>query len=62
MVLVVLLPNILMYIKPVIDSSQLKLHPSSILIFFIMITLAFSTYFIKSNADAVPSLQKIKRP
>lgn len=62
MILVVLLPKALMYIKPVLSSTQLNLHPSAILIFIIMITLAFSTYFIKSNADAVPSFQKIKAP
>lgn len=58
MILFVLLPKILMYVKPLLDNTQLKLHPSAILIYFIMISLAFSTYFIKSNADSVPSLKK----
>ncbi len=62
MIMVVLLPKLLMYIKPVFSSSQLKLHPFAILIFFIMIILAFSTYYIKSNAETVPSLQKVKAP
>ena len=62
MILFVLLPKILMYVKPLLDNTQLKLHPSAILIYFIMISLAFSTYFIKSNADSVPSLKKVKSP
>ncbi|WP_033117669.1 helix-turn-helix transcriptional regulator [Intestinimonas butyriciproducens] len=62
MILVVLFPKVLMYIKPILSSTQLKLHPFAILIFFIMITLAFSTYFIKSHANMVPSLQKTKAP
>lgn len=62
MILVVLFPKVLMYIKPVLSSTQLQLHPFAMLIFFIMVTMAFSTYFIKSHADTVPSLQKIKAP
>lgn len=61
-ILVVLLPKILMQIKPVLSNTQFKLPLSVFLIFFIMITLAFSTYFIKSRADSVPSLQKVKAP
>ena len=62
MILVVLFPKVLMYIKPILSSTQIKPHPFAILIFFIMITLAFSTYFIKSRADTVPSFQKVKAP
>ena len=62
MILVVLLPKILMYIKPALNSTSLKLHPFSMLILFIMITLAFSTYFMNSRADRVPSFQKVKAP
>jgi DNA-binding CsgD family transcriptional regulator len=62
MILVVLLPKVLIYIKPILSSTQFMLHPSAILIFFIMIILVFSTYFIKSNADTVPSFQKTKAP
>lgn len=62
MILVVLLPKVLMYMKPAFSNTQLKLHPFVILIFFIMIVLAFTTYYIKSHADTVPSLQKIKAP
>ncbi len=58
MILVVLFPKVLMYIKPILSSTQIKPHPFVILIFFIMITLAFSTYFIKSRADTVPSFKK----
>ncbi|NLP36658.1 MAG: helix-turn-helix transcriptional regulator [Firmicutes bacterium] len=61
MILVVLLPKILMYLKPVFSSTQLMLHPFSILIFVIMVALAFSTYRIKFH-DTVPSLQKVNAP
>ncbi len=62
MILAVLLPKVLMYIKPILVRTQSNLNPSVILIFFIMITLAFSTYLIKSNIDRVPSCQKVKAP
>ncbi len=62
MILVVLLPKLLMYIKPAFSSTQLKLHPFAILILFIMTALAFSTYYIKFHVDTVPSLQKVKAP
>jgi DNA-binding CsgD family transcriptional regulator len=62
MILVVLLPKVLMYIKPKLSSSELILHPISILIFFIMLALVFSTYYIKTHADTVPSLGKVKAP
>ncbi|NLY70741.1 MAG: hypothetical protein GX076_03550, partial [Clostridiales bacterium] len=62
MILVVLIPKVLMYIKPLFSNTQLKLHPFIILIFFIMIVLIFTTHYIKSHADTVPSLQKIKAP
>ena len=62
MILVVLLPKVLIYIKPLLGSTQLTLHPIIILIFFIMITLVFSTYYIKTHADSVPSFQKVKAP
>ncbi len=62
MILVVLLPKVLMYIKPKFSNTQLKFHLFSFLILFIMITLAFSTYRIRSHADRVPSFQKIKAP
>lgn len=45
-----------------LNNLQFKLHPSTILIYLIMISLAFSTYFIKSNAGMIPSCQKIKAP
>jgi predicted membrane metal-binding protein len=57
MVLVVLLPKILMYIKPVLSNTQ-----SIILIFFIMLSLVLSTYIIKSHRDRIPSFQKVKAP
>jgi DNA-binding CsgD family transcriptional regulator len=57
MILVVLLPKILMYIKPVLSNTQ-----SVVLIFFIMLTLVLSTYIIKSHRDTIPSLQKVKAP
>lgn len=62
MILVVLFPKVLMYIKPILSSNQFMLHPINILIFFIMITLAFSTYYIKTHAHTVPSFQKVKAP
>ncbi|HHX75155.1 MAG TPA: helix-turn-helix transcriptional regulator [Firmicutes bacterium] len=57
MILVVLLPKILMYIKPVLSNTQ-----SVILIFFIILTLVFSTYLIKSHSETIPSLKKVKAP
>jgi len=57
MILVVLLPKALMYIKPVLSNTQ-----AIILIFFIMLSLALSTYIIKSHRDRIPSLQKVKAP
>jgi DNA-binding CsgD family transcriptional regulator len=57
MILVVLLPKILMYIKPVLSNTQ-----SVVLIFFIMLTLVLSTYIIKSHRDTIPSFQKVKAP
>ncbi|NLJ87513.1 MAG: helix-turn-helix transcriptional regulator [Epulopiscium sp.] len=62
MILVVLLPKLLMYIKPILTSNQLMLYSITILIFFIMITLAFGTYYIKTHADMIPSFQKVKAP
>lgn len=62
MILAVLLPKVLMYIKPALSSTQFVIDPSIILIFFIMITLAFSYYFIKRNIDMVPSCKKVKAP
>jgi DNA-binding CsgD family transcriptional regulator len=62
MILFVLIPKVLMYIQPILSSTQLKPHPFTILIFSIIIILAFSTYFIKSHADTVPSFQKVKAP
>jgi DNA-binding CsgD family transcriptional regulator len=62
MILAVLLPKVLMYVKPLLNNRQFILHPFTILIFFILVILAFSTYHIKSNADQVPSLQKVKAP
>ena len=62
MILVVLLPKVLIYIKPLLSSNQFVLHPINILIFLIMITLAFSTYYIKTHAHTVPSFQKVKAP
>ncbi len=62
MILVVLLPKVLTQIKPILSSKQLILHPFSILIFFIMIFLAFTTYYIKTHAETVPSFQKVKAP
>ncbi|MGI6703988.1 MAG: helix-turn-helix transcriptional regulator [Clostridia bacterium] len=57
MILVVLFPKILMYIKPVLSNTQ-----SIILILFIMLSLALSTYIIKSHRDRIPSFQKVKAP
>ena len=57
MILVVLLPKILMYVKPILSNTQ-----SLILIFFIMLTLVFSTYLIKSHSETIPSFQKVKAP
>jgi len=62
MILVVLLPKLLMYIKPILTSNQLMLYSITILIFFIMITLVFGTYYIKTHADMIPSFQKVKAP
>ncbi|MFY9174356.1 MAG: helix-turn-helix transcriptional regulator [Peptococcia bacterium] len=64
MILVVLLPKVLIHLKAkaILGNTQLKLHPFVILIFFVMITLVLSTYYIKTHADTVPSLQKIKAP
>lgn len=62
MILATLLPKVLMYNKPLLNSSQLLLPPSAIIIFTIMITLAFSTYFIKSDVEKIPSFQKAKAP
>ena len=62
MILVVLLPKVLIYIKPILSSTNLTLHPYSILIFFIMIILAFTTYYIKTHGETVPSFQKVKAP
>lgn len=61
-ILVVLLPKVLIYIKPLFKNTQIGLHPFTILIFFIMITLLVSTFYIKSHAEAVPSFQKVKAP
>jgi DNA-binding CsgD family transcriptional regulator len=62
LIMVVLLPKVIMYIKPVFSSSELKLHPLSILILLIMISLAFSTYSIKSRPEMVPSFKRVKAP
>ncbi|WP_207653327.1 hypothetical protein [Clostridium cochlearium] len=62
MILVVLLPKILMFTKPILNSTQFELYLIVALIFIIMIFLAFSTYYIKSHADRVPSFKKIKAP
>lgn len=62
MILVVLLPKVLIYTEPVMNNTKLKIHPSTILIFVIMITLAVTTYLIKSNVEAIPSCKKIKAP
>jgi DNA-binding CsgD family transcriptional regulator len=62
MILVVLLPKLLIYIKPILSSSQFVIDPIIILIFLIMLTLAFSTYYIKTQAQTEPSFQKVKAP
>ncbi len=62
MILVVLLPKVLMQAEPVLNSASFKIHPSTILIYIIMITLAFTTYLIKSNVKVIPSCKKIKAP
>ncbi|NMA65265.1 MAG: helix-turn-helix transcriptional regulator [Clostridiaceae bacterium] len=62
LILVVLLPKVLMYIKPILSGTQIKLHPFAIFILLIMVTLAISTYFIKSHPETVPSFQKVKAP
>ncbi len=62
MILVVLVPRLLLYAKPVLDSTQFGLHPSVILVLFIMLSLAYSTYLIKARASTIPSLERIKAP
>jgi DNA-binding CsgD family transcriptional regulator len=62
MILAVLLPKVLMYIKPLLSNQEFILNPFTVLIFVIMVTLAISTYRIKSNAEKVPSLEKVKAP
>lgn len=62
MILAVLLPKVLLYVKPLISGMQFTLDLSIILIFFTMITLAVSYYFIKQGIDEVPSLQKVNAP
>jgi DNA-binding CsgD family transcriptional regulator len=62
MILVVLLPKLLMIIKPVLDGERFILHPFNLLIFFIMVFLAFSAYHIKTHAHTVPSFEKVKAP
>ncbi|MGI6577189.1 MAG: helix-turn-helix transcriptional regulator [Eubacteriales bacterium] len=62
LILVVLLPKLLMYLKPLVNNTELRIHPFIILILLIMIALAFSTYHIKAHSETVPSLQKVKAP
>ncbi|NMA67922.1 MAG: helix-turn-helix transcriptional regulator [Desulfitobacterium sp.] len=62
MILVVLLPKVLMFVKPILSNTQFFIHPFFILIFFIMLSLGVSTYFIKSQAEPVPSFKKVKAP
>ncbi len=62
MILAILLPKILMFLKPVFVRRQSGLDPTLILISFIMLTLVCSTYFIKANKDTIPSCQKVKAP
>jgi DNA-binding CsgD family transcriptional regulator len=62
MILAVLLPKVLLYLKPVLRGTQSVLNPVILLVMLIMIILAVSCYFIKRNIDAVPSCQKVKAP
>lgn len=62
MILVVLLPKVLMFLKPLLDRIQFIFYLVIAIIFLIMIFLAFSTYYIKTHADTVPSFKKTKAP
>ncbi|HEX3026051.1 MAG TPA: helix-turn-helix transcriptional regulator, partial [Clostridia bacterium] len=62
MVLAVLLPKVLMFIKPKLTQSNIVLDPPSVIILVIILILAVCSYFYKYNTDEMPRSTKIKAP
>jgi hypothetical protein len=62
MIVVIFLSKVLKYARPLFNFAYFKFHPSIIFIYIILFALALSTYYIRSDVERIPSLQKIKAP
>lgn len=62
MILAVLLPKVLLYVKPIFFRTESGLNLSVILIFLTMVTLSVCHYLIKRNIGTVVFCQKVKAP
>ncbi|MGB7605943.1 MAG: helix-turn-helix transcriptional regulator [Lutisporaceae bacterium] len=62
MILAVLLPKVLMFVKPVLIQTHYVINPPDMIIIVIIIILAVCSYFYKYNIDEMPNNTKIKAP
>lgn len=62
MILAVLLPKVLMFVKPTLNQSNSMLDLPSAIILVIILILAICSYFYKYNTDAMPRSAAIKAP
>ncbi len=62
MILAVLLPKVLMFVKPLLVQAHFVIRPPSIIILVIIIILAICSYFFKYNINEMPNNTKIKAP
>lgn len=62
MILAVLLPKLLMFFRPILNSPEAKLDGSTIFIALLLIILAVCSFLYRNNIDDMPKSSKVKAP